>query len=118
MRGNLRRVLFVLGLIAMWVVASSIADHFLFPGPWDVARSIANGIQDGQLPRAFLRSMERLLLGYGLSLVAGIALGLCLARWEALRETVGALVLGLQAIPSVCWMPVALLTFGLSEMAI
>jgi NitT/TauT family transport system permease protein len=111
-------VLFVLGLIATWAVASSIADHFLFPGPMDVARALGDGFGTGVLSRAIVRSMQRLAIGYGLSLSGGIVLGVALARWKALRETVGTLVLGLQAIPSICWMPIALLLFGLDEKAI
>jgi NitT/TauT family transport system permease protein len=33
------------------------------------------------------------------------------------EETLGSLILGLQALPSVCWIPFALLWFGLSEQA-
>jgi NitT/TauT family transport system permease protein len=63
-------------------------------------------------------SLRRLFVGYGLSLVVGVALGLGLARSRLLRESVGTLVLGLQALPSVCWLPLAVLWFGLSEAAI
>jgi NitT/TauT family transport system permease protein len=118
MRGSLRRALFVLGLIATWAAASRLADSFLVPDPLDVARSIGAGLANGTLVRALARSLQRLLLGYGLSLAGGVALGMGLARSKLLRETVGSLALGLQAIPSVCWMPVALLWFGLNDRAI
>lgn len=62
--------------------------------------------------------MRRLLIGYFISLVAGITLGLMLARSRTLRESVGTIVTGLQALPSICWLPLALLWFGLSESAI
>jgi NitT/TauT family transport system permease protein len=35
-----------------------------------------------------------------------------------LQDTLGTLVLGLQALPSVCWLPLAILWFGLNERAI
>src|SRR5438270_12171181 len=41
-----------------------------------------------------------------------------LARLGWLRAAVGPLVVGLQALPSICWLPLALLWFGLSEKAI
>src|SRR5688500_2665212 len=41
-----------------------------------------------------------------------------LARSETARRTVGLLLTGLQALPSICWLPLALLWFGLSERAI
>ena len=62
--------------------------------------------------------MRRLLVGYAISLVGGVALGLSLARSQTLRDSIGTLVTGLQALPSICWLPLALLWFGLSETAI
>ncbi len=51
-------------------------------------------------------------------MLLGTILGLCLARFRFLEETVGTLVLGLQTLPSICWLPLALLWFGLNEKAI
>ncbi len=62
--------------------------------------------------------MRRLVVGYLLSLAGGVGLGLLLARSRPLRESVGTVVTGLQALPSICWLPLALLWFGLSETAI
>ena len=73
---------------------------------------------DGTIPRGILTSMRRLLVGYLLSLVGGVGLGLALARSRTLRESIGTVVTGLQALPSICWLPLALLWFGLSETAI
>ncbi len=63
-------------------------------------------------------SLRRLLIGYGISLAAGIPAGLLLARVDWLEDTVGSLVLGLQTLPSICWLPLALLWFGLNDAAI
>lgn len=76
------------------------------------------GIADGAIPRGVATSLYRLLVGYGISLVGGVALGLGLARSRVLRESVGTIVTGLQSLPSICWLPLALLWFGLSETAI
>lgn len=111
-------MVFLAILIAAWATASSYGDSFLFPSPVDVLRAIRQGFASGMLPRAIVKSMARLAVGYGVSLVAGVALGCALARVRALKDTVGLLVLGLQAVPSVCWLPLALLWFGLNEMAI
>src|SRR5207248_8043534 len=73
---------------------------------------------DGELPRAVATSLYRLFVGYALSAGAGITLGVMLARLSWLRAAVGPLVVGLQALPSICWLPLALLWFGLSEKAI
>jgi NitT/TauT family transport system permease protein len=120
MRGNLRRGIFLLALLATWEAASRahLFPPWIFPSPLDVARSLGHGFSDGEIPRAIGVSMRRLAVGYGLSLVGGIALGFGLARSQLLRDSVGTLVTGLQSLPSICWLPLALLWFGLSETAI
>ena len=59
-----------------------------------------------------------MLLGYSLSVVLGMILGLGVASNKFLEETVGGLLVSLQSLPSICWLPLAVLWFGLSEKAI
>ena len=75
-------------------------------------------VRSGLLVRAIGKSLARLAVGYGISLVGGVVLGVALARSKWVKDTLGLVVLGLQAVPSVCWLPLALLWFGLSEAAI
>src|SRR5207247_6391736 len=63
-------------------------------------------------------SMKRMLLGYALSVVLGMILGLGVASNKFLEETVGGLLVSLQSLPSICWLPLAVLWFGLTEKAI
>jgi NitT/TauT family transport system permease protein len=97
--------------LQVWVAA-------LFPSPLDVLASIGDHLSDGSLPRATVASFGRLLLGFGISLPLGIGTGLGLARSRWFRQLVGPLVLGLQALPSICWLPLAILWFGLNESSI
>lgn len=83
-----------------------------------MAKAIALAAREGTLPRAIGTSVLRLLLGYGASLVAGVALGVALARSARLKQLVGPMILGLSSVPSICWLPLAILWFGLSEWAI
>ena len=45
-------------------------------------------------------------------------MGLLIGRLKILDETIGSLILSLQVLPSICWLPLAILWFGLSEQAI
>jgi NitT/TauT family transport system permease protein len=65
-----------------------------------------------------LVSLKTVAIGYGLSVVLGVTLGLLIGRHRLLEETLGSLVMGLQALPSVCWLPLAILWIGLNERAI
>jgi NitT/TauT family transport system permease protein len=127
MRGSLRRAAFLLALVAAWATVSSLGlvKPWLLPSPGEVARSLRDGLyaggttlRPGPLGYAVVTSLRRLLFGYSISLIGGVALGLGLARSRLLRESLGTLVLALQALPSICWLPLAVLWFGLSESAI
>lgn len=120
MNGWRLKAVFFLILLAAWeaLFRLRIWPSYVFPGPLEVIQSIANGFGDGSYSLAIFSSMRRIALGYSLSLLAGIPLGLVLGRVRFVQETIGTLVLGLQALPSICWLPLALLWFGLSESAI
>ncbi|HEY1584974.1 MAG TPA: ABC transporter permease [Polyangia bacterium] len=109
-----------MGLLLAWEAASRLGlwRPWVFPSPAAIGQSLWSGIVDGTIPRGIVTSMRRLIVGYLLSLVGGVGLGLLLARSRPLRESVGTVVTGLQALPSICWLPLALLWFGLSETAI
>lgn len=111
------RIAFFAGLLLVWhmLASSGIWSELLFPAPRQVLDALALSIADGSMPTAILSSMKRLLVGYAISLVIGIPLGLLLGRIRLLDNTLGTMTLGLQALPSICWMPLAVLWFGLSE---
>ena len=118
MRGSARALTALAILIALWAIASEIANTPLAPGPVDVAKALAGALRDGTLARAVLTSGARLVAGYTVALVLGVPLGVALARSALTRDAIGPLVLGLSSVPSICWLPLAILWFGLSEWAI
>jgi NitT/TauT family transport system permease protein len=116
----LSRLVFFAGLLALWqaLYALRIWPDYVLPGPLPVWRTFWSGIAEGSFLPGSLQSLRRLALGYSLSVGLGVALGMALAASKLLDETVGALALGLQTLPSVCWLPLAVLWFGLSDSAI
>lgn len=120
MKRALRLVAFCMALVLLWevVVRLRLWPDYLLPSPFDVARTLVFNLHSGDLQRAVGVSLRRVLLGFGLTSLAGIAAGIWIARRRLLEETVGALVLGLQTLPSICWFPLAILWFGLSEFSI
>ncbi|MGQ9779393.1 MAG: ABC transporter permease [Bacillota bacterium] len=109
-----------MGLIGLWELGArlSLWPPYLMPPPSVVWRTFFQGVKEGAIPLAVFVSLRRIALGFGLSAVCGTGLGLLLGRFRLLRETLGLVVLGLQSLPSVCWLPLALLWFGLNERAI
>lgn len=114
------RLLFYVLLIAIWQVLfnSAIWQDFILPSPLEVSQSIVTGFQGNFYLQSILASLARLGIGYAISLTLGLILGLLIGRFNLLKETVGSLVLGLQGLPSICWLPLAILWFGLNDQAI
>lgn len=107
-------------MISLWELAgrAGLWPPYLLPPPSGVLRTLLGGLGNGSIPLAVWVSMRRIIMGFGFSLIFGTALGMALGRSDPLRQTLGSLVLGLQVLPSICWLPLALLWFGLNERAI
>ena len=121
MKGKIVKLtIFYILLIGIWqgVAELHIWPSYLFPSPLGVAQSLIAGFEDNSFTIGILVSMKRVLIGFGLSIVGGVLIGLAIGRVKLLDETIGSIVLGFQALPSICWLPIALLWFGLSENAI
>lgn len=115
-----KRLLFFAALLGLWqgLYLLRVWPEFLFPSPGSVASSLGRSMQEGTLWRAVGVSLLRLAVGYGISLAIGLPLGLLTGSIRWLHQTLGALLLSLQTLPSICWLPLALLWFGLNERAI
>jgi len=119
----MRRPLVVIGffilLLGTWeaLVRMQLWSPVLVPSPLSVASYIVDALRDGTLEHATAVTIRRLLIGYALGLMFGLPLGLLTARFKSCEDTLGVVALGLQTLPSVCWVPLALLWFGQTEAA-
>ena len=116
-------LLFFLALLCIWNfgVEYKVGRHEWSPvlavRPLDVGAYLWSSAKDGTLLQASMVTMRRLLLGYFLGIALGLPLGMLTARFKVCEDTLGVLALGLQTLPSVCWVPLALLWFGQTESA-
>ena len=111
--------LFFIALTGIWqaLVLSGRYSPVLLPAPGDVGKYLLGALADGTLVGAAWTTTKRLLIGYAIGCAIGLPLGLMTARSKYLSDTVGVLALGLQTLPSVCWVPLALLWYGQTESA-
>jgi NitT/TauT family transport system permease protein len=111
---------FFICVILAWeiVYRLSVWPVYLFPSPGEVLNTFRAGIVSGTIVQGIRDSLWRLLIGYSISLVIGIPFGFVSGRVRIIDQTIGKLLLGLQTLPSICWLPLALLWFGLNERAI
>jgi NitT/TauT family transport system permease protein len=66
---------------------------------------------DGTMPKAIAITMWRAAQGFAISLVLGVVIGSVVARSAVMRTAVGSLITGLQTMPSVAWVPFAIVIF-------
>jgi NitT/TauT family transport system permease protein len=120
MKRAARLIVFYAGLFGLWTLLAELKiwPPYLFPTPWGVGEALYAGFQDHSFLIAIVVSMRRVLIGYAISVVLGMILGLGVGGSKFLEDTVGGLLVSLQSLPSICWWPLALLWFGLSQNAI
>jgi len=120
MKSVARQVTFYAIAIGIWVLVAHlhIWPPYLFPPPKEVLQSLWAGFADHSFWIAIAVSMKRIAVGYALSVALRVLLGLLMATSDFLEQTLGGLLVSLQSLPSICWLPMAVLWFGLSEKAI
>jgi len=109
-----KQILFYLGLVVIWQVIfmTHIIPSQALPSPVQVGQLLLKEAANGSLWYAIGTSMWRLVVGLIIAIVGGLILGIFMAKIETVNQTIGSLILGLQSIPSVAWVPLALLWFG------
>ncbi len=113
-------VVFLAALVGIWqlVYAADLKPSYALPGPADVASAFWETVVDGRATEAIWTSLSRGGVGFALSLVIGTLLGLAMWVSTWLRSAIGPIVSGLQSLPSVAWVPAAIIWFGLTDAAI
>jgi NitT/TauT family transport system permease protein len=116
----IRQIVFYFALLLLWqaLVMLKFWPEYIFPSPAKVIMTLVSGFSDASFLIAIGISLKRIVIGYGISIVLGSILGLLMSRSKLVDDTLGGLILGLQTLPSICWLPLALLWFGLNEKAI
>jgi ABC-type nitrate/sulfonate/bicarbonate transport system permease component len=114
------RLLYLLspiGLLLLWEIAirAGLGDRRFVPAPSDIAERFYLLTISGELPWHVLVTMWRIVAGYVIGVIPGVALGLLMAMSRGVRITVDPLVAALFPIPKVALMPLILLAFGFGE---
>lgn len=120
MQVAIKRIVFFAALLLLWEFSIRIFDipKVMLPSPMDVVSSLQESVVDGSLFQDLGASFTRLLIGLSLALIIGVLLGILLAKSKTADETLGALILSLQSIPSIVWLPLAIMWFGLNEKSV
>ena len=112
-----KKIVFFVILVLVWqgISMADIWPNNIFPSPYEVAEDLVYMASDGSLFFGIGTSLMRLAVGLAIAITGGVILGIFMARVETVNQTIGSLVLGLQSIPSIAWVPLAILWFGLTD---
>ena len=101
-------------VLALWQVlyAAKIWPDWKLPGPSQVFNSLKDSFSHGDVFPAVWHSIGHAAVGFGASLAIGTPLGLLVGRFGPVRAGIGPILSGLQSLPSVAWVPPALMFFG------
>lgn len=112
-------VLAIAVLVLFWwaAYALELRPPYALPSPADAWTAAWDGISTGATINAITNSIQRAFIGFAISIVLGTVIGLALTKFELFRRGFGPLITGLQILPSVAWVPAAVIWFGLSNAA-
>jgi len=107
-------------VLLVWQVIfiAEIKPSYVLPPPTAVGGQLATMLADGKFWQAVATTMTRAVVGFIVAVAIGTALGIAVSRSRVLKAAIGAVLTGLQTMPSIAWFPFAILLFGLTEQAI
>lgn len=108
-------LLALVSILVVWQLIVEVRDPQNLPSPGEVWDSARRQWEQGRILEAVGTSLERGGLGFLLSVTIATPIGLLLARVTLLRRAFQPIISGLQSLPSVAWVPAAILWFSLSE---
>jgi NitT/TauT family transport system permease protein len=116
-------LLLPLAALSLWFVlsAAGVVPGYLLPGPVSVFRAgftyifgaAGEGPYAGRFAGDLAASLLRVLSGFSIAAGLGIPLGLCSGRLALVNRLVASSIGGLRAVPGICWLPLALIWFGI-----
>jgi NitT/TauT family transport system permease protein len=95
-----------------------LVEEYILPSPQQVYQALVNQYQEDILLTAGWNSLSRGIQGFFFSIIIAIPIGLALGLSKTVRVVLKPITTGLQQLPSVAWVPAAIIWFGLSNATI
>ncbi|MFE2915159.1 ABC transporter permease [Kitasatospora indigofera] len=104
-------------VLALWqgAFALELTSSYKLPSPGMVWSSLVDLWQAGTLFSIVWTSVWRGVAGFLAAVAIGTPIGLLVARVKPVRTAVGPILAGLQSLPSVAWVPAAVIWLGINN---
>lgn len=108
-----------LTILGLWLLALQLQwlKPYQLPSPLQVGTTLAYLAQTGELWGHLQATLGRLFTGFLLGAIPAVVLGLLSGLLPKVREALDPTLQALRAIPSLAWVPLFLLWFGIGETA-
>ncbi|MCL5076899.1 MAG: ABC transporter permease [Actinobacteria bacterium] len=101
-------------ILAIWqLVSGRLIATFLISSPTGVAKDFVDLIQTKTMWQDILTTSQELVLGYGIGVIFGIAVGVLMGSVKFLSDVFEPIIAGINGIPKIALAPLFLLWFGL-----
>jgi NitT/TauT family transport system permease protein len=100
-----------------WDAAVRITGSQIFPTPIEVGRGIVELVQKGLLLKYTVASLFRVTIGFTLAVLIGVPIGLLLGWFTRAFHAFNPMIQMLRPISPIAWIPVAILWFGITDLA-
>jgi len=100
-----------------WHIAVKMSGSDIFPTPWQVALGLAELAQQGVLIKYIVASLFRVTWGFLLAILVGVPLGLLLGWYGIAAAAFNPMIQIFRPISPIAWIPVAILWFGVTDVA-
>jgi NitT/TauT family transport system permease protein len=106
-------VLLIVVLLGLWQLCTLLIGADTLPGPWLTALKLRSIMRDEDFPESLKVTSIAFALGYAISCVGGVLLGLVFGVRRLAGDVMEPLLMAFYAVPKVTLYPVILLMFGL-----
>jgi NitT/TauT family transport system permease protein len=114
---RLRPAALIAALLLLWQLALTWSPSHILPTPWAVAIGMVELLQHGLLAKYVVASLFRVTWGFALAVVLAVPLGLAIGWNRRADMAIHPLVELLRPISPLAWIPIAILWFGVGDLA-
>jgi NitT/TauT family transport system permease protein len=111
------RLLAALSILGVWWLGGALLSESVVPAPTRVVATMVDLVVSGDAWTHLWPTLKRIFLGFSVSVVLGIGIGLMMGLGRKLSDYVEVWLTVVITIPSLCWAIISLAWFGLRDSA-
>lgn len=111
------RVVSVAVVLAVWEYIGNQVSPLFLPSPSTILAGMADSFATGELPKAAATSIETFAIGYVISAVIGVPIGLAMGRSRVVEHALDSFVYALYVVPTMAFVPLLVLWFGIGTVS-